>query len=386
MKKHILLLSFIIPIIFAVSCNEHSGVIPTFNYTTDYPVKEFPYEENFNIKYIPIETDSIMVNRCRVIYSSTNLTIALTGKDYKFIFINDDGKIIKSFSRLGNAPGEYTSITDVFYDAINKEFFILDSRKGEILILDNDGVYKNAYTVNKEHNIASIMDFNSHSFISYNNLFGFSDKENKYGSYSIISKKDGAIIKNIIINPTEKEKRYPTVIHLPNYIAVFKMSNLIPNKDFAILDEAYCDTIYKINRTNYTMEPYYIKSPAFNTFPQNDKYFLETCMDTPNYTVFFKLNVKYDDSKANLIQEEFFYDKREQKFYKSGNKYINNQKVGPFDEQNYNNYGLFGYSIDIIDLFKMDEQGILGAPLKSILSKANENDNPVLVLMSLKEK
>ncbi|MEG2849578.1 MAG: hypothetical protein RR880_05030, partial [Bacteroidales bacterium] len=42
MKKHILLLSFIIPIIFAVSCNEHSGVIPTFNYTTDYPVKEFP--------------------------------------------------------------------------------------------------------------------------------------------------------------------------------------------------------------------------------------------------------------------------------------------------------------------------------------------------------
>lgn len=370
-------------IISAVSCNKGPQTLPEFDYKTDYPQKEFSYSDNFDINSIPIETDSLLIDKSRILYISDEFVIALTGKDRKFITIDKSGKILNSFSRVGNAAEEYLSVQDVFYDSQQKEFYILDAQKKRILILDNAGLYKREFPIVSGHGVSAIMNLNDNSFITYNCNLGM--QEDLHGSYSIMSKTDGAIIKDIIIN-SDGKKRYPSVINLPKFISIYKMTNMIPGDDYVLLSEAYCDTVYRMSRQDFSLTPYFIKSPAFNTLPDNDKFFMSPCLDTPDYTIFVKLNSKYDDSKANFTSEEFFYDKKENKFYKVANKYVDNNEFGPFYSINYKNYGLSGYTLDIMDLYKMEKQNLLDESLKQILSKANENDNPVLVLMNLKNK
>ncbi len=380
-KSFILQITGILFALLSVSCGKDRGAIPVFDVNKDYPQKEFDYEANFNNVYIPIETDSIMIDAARVIYISDEMNILLSRNENKFIFIDKNGKIVKNFCRKGKGGDEYLSVQDAFYDPLQKEFFILDSKRERILILDDNGKYLRDFSVSKGHNISAIMNLNDNYFITYNCSLGM--REDEHGSYSVMSKKDGSIIKDVVIQ-SEGKKRYPSVINLPQYISVIKTKNMIPGDDYVVLSESYCDTVYTINRKDLSLSPMFIKSPPFNTMPDNDKFFIEPCMDTPDYTLFVKLNVKYDESAANSQWEELVYDKKEKKFYKTSNKYPDEKKYGPFCRASYKSYGSLGYTRDIIELYKLQEQGFLTEPLKQILSGADENDNPVLVLMNVK--
>lgn len=356
------------------SCTGASKTLPVFDYTTDYPVKEFPYSSVFDIKYIPVETDSTLIDRLRILSITNQKVIGVTDKENKFVFIDENGTITNKFSRIGNAKEEYLGVNDAFYDEAGQTFFILDSQKGRILLLDKDGMYKREFPVEKGHGISAIFNLNENSFISYNCNLGFT--EDTHGSYSVLSKENGSVIKDIMIS-CEGEKRYPTVVHLPQFISVFKSVTMVPADGCVLLSESYCDTVYKMDAQTLTMQPYLLKSPAFATLPDNDKYFLEPYMDTPDYFFFTKRRVTYDDKGAKSTPQEYFYDKKEGKFYKVSNKSIGNFK-------NYKKYGSAGCSIDMIDLMKMQDEGTLPEPLKPILSTATENDNPVLMIMNLK--
>lgn len=364
-------------LITATSCSKGSPSLPAFDYKTEYSSKEFLYHDNFSFKYIPVETDSLLIDRSQVVYMCNDSTIILTGKDYKFVTIDASGKILSSFSRAGNASGEYLGVTDVFYDEKQKEFVILDSQKKRVLILDNRGYYKREIPIEKGHNANAIMNLNDQAFLTYNCSLGL--QEDLHGSYSVVSKTDGTIIKDIVMN-CEGEKRYPSVINLPKFINIYKTNHMIPGDDYVVLSEAYCDTIYKMDRKDFSLQPYFVKTPAFNTLPNPDKFFLCPCIDTPEYMMFIKYHVTYDNDGAKMVSEEFFYDKKEGKFYKSSNKYLNKDTLGPFSKIKYKDYGSLGYTLDIVDLYKMEEAGILDEKLKPILEKADENDNPVLVL------
>lgn len=356
------------------SCANESKTLPVFDYTTDYPSKEFPYSAVFDTKYIPVQTDSTLIDRLRVLSISNQQIIGVTGKERKFVFIDVDGKISNSFSREGNAKEEYLGVNDVFYDEFRQSFFILDSPKKRILVLDKDGMYKTEFPIGEGHGISAILNLNEKYFISYNCNLGFT--EDTHGSYSILSKENGSVIKDITIS-CDGKKRYPSVIRLPQYISIFKSITMIPADSCVILSESYCDTIYKMDIQTLSMQPYFLKSPAFAALPDNDKYFLELYMDTPNYLLFAKQRITYNDKGAESDTQEYFYDKKEEKFYK-----IINKNIETF--ANYKKYGSVGCSIDIINLMKMQDEGTLPEPLKPILSKANENDNPVLMIMNLK--
>ncbi|MEG0519388.1 MAG: 6-bladed beta-propeller [Bacteroidales bacterium] len=359
---------------FISSCMGDSKTLPVFDYTTDYPSKEFPYSLVFDIKYIPVETDSTFIDRLRVLSVTSQQIIGITGKENKFVFIDENGVISNSFSRTGNAKEEYLGVNDAFYDQDSQAFFVLDSPKKRILVLDKDGMYKREFPIEKGHGISAISSLNENYFISYNCNLGF--MEDTHGSYSVLSKEDGSVIKDITIF-CEGKKRYPTVVHLPQFISVFKFVTMIPADGCVLLSESYCDTVYKMDAQTLAMQPYLLKSPAFGTLPDQDKYFLEPYMDTPDYFLFAKQRITYDDKKANATSQAYFYDKKEGKFYK-----ISNKNIGDFE--NYKKYGYAGCSIDMIDLMKMQDEGTLPPTLKPILSTATENDNPVLVIMSLK--
>lgn len=379
LTKIVLLQSCLLVAGLLVSCKEEHS-LPVFDYKTEYPAKEFAYEDNFKISYIPIETDSLLLDRSRVIYVSDDLNILLSGKEQRFVFVDGAGKIIKSFSRQGNGKGEYVRVRDVFYDPLRKEFFIYDGKS--MLVLDENGLFKNKFVIPEQGiSVSAIMDLNEDHFITYNCSLGL--QEDKHGSYSVFSKNDGQIVKDIEM-PYEGKKRYPSVVNLPHFIHILKSVTMIPGKDYVVLSESYCDTVYAMNRKDYSLKPMFVKSPAFSSMAENNKFFMEPFVDTPEYTLFIKLNSSYDESEAKFNMEELMYDKKEGKFYRTSNKYVDEKKSGPLYLIGYKLYGKLGYTADIIELEKMKEQGLLVKELEPVLSDASETDNPVLVTMNIK--
>lgn len=378
LTKIVLLQSCLLVACMLVSCKEEKG-IPVFDYKTDYPAKEFIYEDNFKISYIPIETDSILLDRSRVIYMSDDMNILLSGE--KFVFVDGSGKIKKSFSRQGNGQGEYVRVQGVFYDPLRKEFFIYTGKS--ILVLDEDGLFKNKFAIPEQGiSVSAIMDLNEDHFITYNCSLGL--QEDKHGSYSVFSKNDGQIVKDIEMK-CEGKKRYPSVINMPRFIHIMKSVNMIPGKEYVVLSESFCDTVYAMNRKDLSLKPMFVKSPEFRTQPDNNKFFLEPFVDTPEYTLFATVRSSYDESKAQFETGEFMYDKKEGKFYRTSNKYVDEKKTGPLYGAIWHKlYDKLGYTVDIIELEKMKEQGLLVKELEPVLSDASETDNPVLVIMNVK--
>lgn len=359
----------------AFACgNNKSGQFPVFDTTAFYPAKDFDYSKVFDIKYIPIKTDSIFVGSVSMFYVSDHLYMGTVNRK-EIVFINNDGEIFKKINKNGNSAEEYLSISDVFYDDKAQEIFIWDSQRNHILVLDGDGNFKRCFDIEKDRGIADIMNYDDDLFIIYSNDLAL-NKEYKYSSYSLLSKKDGKPLEDIFMS-CQGEKRYPTVINLPKYISIYKMINMVPVSGGVLLSEAYCDTMYRCSGKDAILEPVMIKAPAFHTMDAKKKMFIEPHFDTPEYMVFSVITAITKEDGADFEDQEYFYDKKEKLFYQNSAKYPEWKKGRIFDADQY------AHTIDITTLYKMEEEGSLNLQLKEILSKATEDDNPVLVVLTL---
>lgn len=131
-------------IMFLLSCTSKSKVIGNANIEV---VDIESSLENFSIvklsdyaddiRYIPLETsDSVLISGIsKVIYERETIYI-LDHTEQIFLF-NNEGKYLRTFSRRGRGPGEYSDLFSFGVNPDNGDIFILDSWRG-VLRYDSD--------------------------------------------------------------------------------------------------------------------------------------------------------------------------------------------------------------------------------------------------------
>jgi hypothetical protein len=74
--------------------------------------------------------DECLIGRVNEVQVFDGYIYVLDALQAKSLFVFDmTGKFIRKIGRLGNGPGEYSSISDFTIDPLNKEIYILDNNK-----------------------------------------------------------------------------------------------------------------------------------------------------------------------------------------------------------------------------------------------------------------
>lgn len=92
------------------------------------------------VSYIPVSTiDSVLIALARPVYIGNDFHYLVDHKTNTIFRIDKKGKIISSFSKKGQGPGEYVSLTYVHVDSENRTVCVYDQRRNHYIIYDLNG-------------------------------------------------------------------------------------------------------------------------------------------------------------------------------------------------------------------------------------------------------
>jgi len=347
------------------------------------------------VEYIPLETiKGHTIGMVKKIFFINNrfYVIDYFIKNSIYCF-NAKGKFIFEINNIGKGPGEYNFLTDVALSYNKESLALADCTQGKLLFYDFNGTYKN------EQKIASNLYFeNFYMHKNYNVLLA--------QSYLL---KDAPEKKPSIDYADKHIKSYNYIIASNNFSDTyigFKGLNLYTErmsllKPFDFFNDtiystyAYNDTIFTINRKE--MHPEYFVDFGSHRIPE--KY-----TKAKNYEVYSKLYNDADLKWAGIIDRlvitknfiGFIYataieNENSSLYLKSTKRTVNFGQI----ENDINNgpLGIIAgkYSDNILIAFihaynfleKFDKSN--NPEITNLIKSTNENDNPVIVLITLKK-
>lgn len=118
-----------------------------------------------SLRIIPLEfTDSSIIGTCRL-SGITQQEIIVKDRNDIYIFDLHSGDYISKFNKRGEGPTEYSSISDVAIDSVNRIFYLLDIASHKINVYTFDGEYQKSIA---NDSIASIELMDDGGFVTYN--------------------------------------------------------------------------------------------------------------------------------------------------------------------------------------------------------------------------
>lgn len=367
-----------LPIVFDLTNPSYSDVLKL----SDINVKE--------IDYITLETnDASLFNGFRkIIVSGSDVYI----NDYLagFLRFGNDGSFKNRFNRQGRGPEEYINSMDFTVDPISKNLYVYSSYENKIYSYTNQGKFSNYFPAPEGTSTIMFADGNILCHRPY--LMG-----NK-GSYLVMVDKKGNVIKEF---PSFKYK-----IELNSRFGYINEIIWFRHKSNLYIKDIHSDTVFLFNNKQFI--PQYVLNHGGKTitpearsqFTTEEK-FLEL---GANYSV--EIDVwRFGD----YIISDFMYDNKFF-FYAgeiNGNKgHFGNLKRGIINDidggPNLQYHTIYNYDdntmlawVDAYELIvhvksdafknstpKFPEKK---KELEKLANSLNENDNPVLMLVKLKE-
>ena len=219
MKRSTTISAAILFVMFGfIGCNQSKpqseGLIIVDVTNTDYPIKELILQDFMDVEYIALETQNDFFNQGFVQAIGKKILLVRNRNSDGDIFVYDTkGKALRKINRKGQGGEEYTYITNITLDEDKGEMFVNDHFISKIIVYDLYGNFKRR--------------FNHKEGATYHDIFNF-DKDNliccdeygQDGSFVVISKKDGSIIKDIKMPFKEKKllmQQTKTLTVLPDY-------------------------------------------------------------------------------------------------------------------------------------------------------------------------
>ncbi len=389
MKYNLLIIS----ILLLISCSskkQQSG-IPVIDVTKTYPEKEIVLQDIADVEYIPLETrDDVLLSRTgKVIYSSKDLIIARNLKEGDVFVFNGKGKIISSFNHTGQGAMEYIKLNSVMYNPLTKEIFIYtrDNPGNKIMVYNLHGNFQREVHINTKVTLRKLHNFNKELIIAYetpniaddaNAKLENMHKEVKVSNIKpmfLISKKTGAVdtIKGFSVPDRRQDKLWNFKGGILRGVVLFSTNNITQTADGFILDNFFCDTIYQINK-NQELKPVLARYPAYRTM--KEKPLVIDVNAGNNRLLFFEIQ-EYTSAKGKRKPSKICFNR------------INNQIV----EYSLKNKDILSKETKVVpythlrnadDLIELLEAGKLTGKLKAVAEKLKEDDNPVLVKVTLK--
>ena len=392
MKKYIL---FFLLIVFS-ACNrtknntellDEKGIL-IVDVTKKYPKSDAIFiQEIAEVEYIPLETnnDFLCHGNGVVAYIDDNIII-FNNKPVRNILIFDrKGNALRRINRQGQGGEEYVAPTDVAFDKESNELYVNDVDKKKIFVYDIIGNYKRSFEHINGKRYTKIYNFNKEALLCYDRSAVEFD-EQKY-PFTIISKHTGERIKEVDI-PFEKRISERYIFRDGNNTRIIGMYP-IPEPAIELMGNAFVlneissDTIYQISK-DYSMTPLIAQTPSVQQMGENPHY-LCFIMGANNYQFMFTQKKEFNpETNTGFPTQALVYDRKKDEIFEQ-NFYNRDRSGESFDIISGNNNQSI-YDFQPVRLKKYLENGELSGQLKEIAEKINEDDNPVLMIITFKKQ
>lgn len=368
----------------AIGCTTNNskkdGELLKIDVTKTYPSKKLVLQDFAEIKYIPIETtdDFLCSNDPRIL--TQNKIVFTNAKIGEILIFDRSGKAINKINRKGNGAEEYTELYHLVLDKTADELFIIGNPT-KIQVYDTKGKYLRTLPIKEDMSYLQLVDFDKDNLFCY--LRG--DDPNPF---ILISKLNGEVTHKINIPFDKKiELGITKTIKTGQSYASTRITPISKNENGFILSELSNDTIYQL-KTDRSLTPVVVQEPAVQTM--KTPIIMEYGPQTNDYVFFSTVKKEFDWSKGVGFPRDFlFLDKNTNEIFEQEiiNTDYPSQKYLTLDasfssERTPSGTGMFWFNTD--NLLENLEAGNLQGELKDIASRLKEDDNGVVMLVTLK--
>jgi hypothetical protein len=325
-------------------------------------------DEVVSVEFIPLETNDEFLCGGKVV-AFTDEIIVYHNFNFKggdILLFDRKGKALKKISRQGPGGEEYASSNSLVYDDANKELYVNSILSGKIVIYDLEGNFKRCFRQNPAI-FWDIENYDNESLICYTR------DENIEHPFFLISKQTGEKIRDIVI-PYEK-KIYPDIQWQEGHVGV-RWKSLIKTGEEFIIFEPSSDTIYRLNPKESVLRPVLYRTPPIQTM--NPPVFLVPNMKINSFLFITCLKKEYSfEKRQGFPADTYVYDCRDGKFYTiiSFPDIVGGNHIDVIHDKRSNVF------LVEFPATNWSEQG----KLEKGLTGLKDDDNPVLIIVTLKE-
>lgn len=351
-----------------------------------YPTKRIRLQDIAQVEYIALETPDEMLWSGWMNTVGDHHIMNANPQNGNVILFDRKGKGLKLINRQGNSGEEYGQYGDMMFDDENKQIFVNDLSNRKVFTYDLNGRFLRVIDHAEDKAYYSITNYDANTFLIYNQPYG----DDSINSYLFVSKETGEVLEELIIPPTGKKLTTALMEGSGEdrvYI-LFMSYPVIPagNKNF-ILTEISNDTIFGMNASK-ELRPLYVQTPSRQTM--DPEQFLFLSKETKDYLFFHIIEKSFDREKmSGFPPRTIMYDKKEKAFYEPevyNDDYSIDKKStpNPMPVSPGNNLNIHLQVLNAFDLIESLENNELKGELKEIASRLEEEDNPVVMIATLK--
>lgn len=350
--------------------------------TANYPKKNLTLQDFMDVEYIPLETTDEFISKGKVADVGKNILILTNMRQGEIlIFDRSTGKGLKKINRRGQGPEEYILPFNVHLNKEENEIFVNDGPSSKIQVYDLEGNYKKTIFYKKGALVTNLYDYDDLHFLSQNVYAPENDSSTS--TFFLLSKEDGSWMDIEV----PYEKRISPVIMKRVADRVYAS---VPGNSFIsfyqrnwILSEPSADTIYA-HCPGGDIRPFIVRTPSVQKM--TPEVFLFPGVLTNRY--YFMQTVKKEcdfEKETDMPKVDLVYDKQEKKIYSS---IVYNadfdQRKEDMSSCALNEEIAFSVQLETADLLEANGEGKLKGKLKEVTDRLNEEDNPVIMLVKLK--
>ena len=362
--------------------NQSNDDLIIVDVSKSYPKKELILQDFMDVEYIALETTDEYL---------TQGLVQGVGKEYLlvrnrnndgdiFIFDRKTGKGLRKINRQGQGPEEYTRINEIILDESNGEMFV-KSLGNKILVYDLYGKFKRCLSLGRE--VSSVFDYDKDNLICYDMSDYHSKGKDRSKSYHVvISKLDGSITQEIFI-PFETINT-PIVTDGDKFVANYSYQIRLSHGEKILMDTS-ADTLYNY-APDGTLSPFIVRTPSIQTM--KPEVFLYMGIYTDRYYFMETVKNVFNFEKGNgFYADVLMYDKEEKAIFQVAvynDDYAEKRPVVMTAKSiNCEIEGVASLDASrLVEIYKKDQ--LKDGKLKEIVSRLDEEDNPVIMLVKQK--
>ncbi len=349
----------------------------------NYPKKDLILQDFMDVEYIVLETtDEFLTQGLVLDVGKEYLLVKNRNNDGDiFIFDRKTGKGVRKINRQGQGGEEYARINDMILDESNGEIFV-ESPGNKILVYDLYGSFKRV--LNHDREVSSVFNYDKHNLICYDMSDYHSKGKDRTRSYHvIISKQDGSITREIFI--PFKTINTPIAADGDQFIASYSYQIRLSHGEWTLI-ETSSDTLYHY-APDGTLSPFIVRTPSAHTMVPEVFLYMGICTDR----YYFMQTVKnvFNFEKGNgFYTDELVYDKEEKALFQVAvynGDYAEKRPVAmtasPVNREIEDVTSL--NASRLVEIYKKSQ--LKDGKLKEIVSRLDEDDNPVIMLVKQKK-
>jgi hypothetical protein len=392
MKKTIFL--FALLALAASSCGKGPrGSVPVLDVTKSYPAKELAWQDIATVEYLPLETkDGFMLGEYLPIRYMDDEMIVIDNESDIMFFDRRTGRALHSFNRSGRGPGEYTDIGSIAVDPEAGELFLTTHSDGlRIIVYDLRGKHLRTLDMGGD-------EWFSDKFHVYDadHLFWYDNEIEHPAPYMLLSRTDTLSTPLSVEFPTRDNMRIDFAntftdaegeTHSSTGYFTMHGTSVLKTREGYIFAEPGVDTIYSWNRRSGGLTPILARTPSFRSMEYPIAVYIPAQTDYYLLLNTSERRLKSEnDMSAGVRSSNILLDRATGEFYEYSlvnGDYVDRREIDIRSSISFP-AGQYVDFIQAVTLVGLHEQGKLQGPLAELAATLKEDDNPVLVIATLR--